>query len=193
METELTVDQIFSDLASHMIQGMMVHEQLMNLYLYLGLRGYAKEQEYHYISETEGYIRLCGYLIEHHDSLVKPGHPTDPAVIPDLWYNGKRQGISPQNRTQAIYYAMESWINWEKDTKFLYESAYKDLLSIHEVAAAEFIKDYILDVEEELTGIKTNKLHKDSMDFDIVSILEEQNKYEKTFRKELKKVYGGKE
>ena len=56
---------IFSAIASHMIKGMMVHEQLMNSYQFLGLAGYATCHEYHYISESKGYADLCKYAIEH--------------------------------------------------------------------------------------------------------------------------------
>ena len=49
------------------------------------------------------------------------------------------------------------------------------------------MKEYILDVEEELVYAKSERLAKSSMDFDIVSILEEQEQYERSFKKKIRK------
>ena len=55
----MTIEQVFSRLATRMIGGMMFHEQLMNAYLFMGLPGYAKCHEYHYISETNECFISC--------------------------------------------------------------------------------------------------------------------------------------
>ena len=54
----MSIDEIFSKMSEHMVKGMMVHEQLMNSYLYLGLKGYAACHEYHYLEETKGVLPL---------------------------------------------------------------------------------------------------------------------------------------
>ena len=71
--------------------------------------------------------------------------------------------------------------------KALYEEIYSDLINQGEIPLAEFVKEYVLDVEEELVYAKTERLAKSSMDFDIVSILEEQEQYERSFKKKIRK------
>lgn len=181
----MTVDEVFEALASRMITGMMVHEQLMNSFRLLGLEGYAKCHEYHYISETKGYIRLTNYKVEHFGSLIKQGPVPIPDVIPDSWFGFNRDEVDRGTRQQAIAAAFDEWIIWETGSKELYSVAFDELMSQSEIAAAEFIKEYILDVEEELVYAKTEKIHKASMDYDMTSIVEEQKQSVKFFEKKI--------
>lgn len=185
----MSIDEIFSKMSEHMIKGMMVHEQLMNSYLYLGLKGYAACHEYHYLEETKGHIRLNTYKIEHYDSLVVGTFDRSdvPRIVPDSWFTFKRNTVDANTRTKAIAAAYDEWINWESETKALYEEIYSDLINQGEIPFAEFAKEYILDVEEELVYAKSERLAKSSMDFDIVSILEEQEQYERSFKKKIRK------
>ena len=44
----MTLEEIFSELAAHAIEGMMIHDQMITYYCFLSLKGYAKCHEYHY-------------------------------------------------------------------------------------------------------------------------------------------------
>ena len=68
------------------------------------------------------------------------------------------------------------------------EGLYKEAIDSKFVPLSEFVKGYILDVEGELVFAKNELISKRAMDFDIVSILEEQSELEKTFRKKIKKI-----
>ena len=185
----MSIDEIFSKMASHMIEGMMVHEQLMNAYLFLNLSGYAACHEHHYLSETKGYIRLCHYKAEHLNSLIQSTFTSKntPDIIPSSWFTSSREQVNASTRKQAMETALDTWINWEEETKTLYEGFYTELLNTDHVAEAEFVKGYILDVEDEIVYARNEKILKTAMAFDIVSILEEQNKVMKFFKDKIKK------
>ena len=140
----MSIDEIFSSLSSHMIKGIMLHEQLMNSYLFLGLYGYAKCHEYHYLSETKGSILLKRFVIDHYGILIKQENFSIPDIIPASWLTIHREDVDRSTRYQAMTAALNTWISWEEETRDLYETAYKELLSKNDVPAAEFIKDYIL-------------------------------------------------
>ena len=186
----MPIEKIFSDLSTHMIQGMMTHEQLMNSYRFLGLQGYAACHEFHYLSETKGYVTLCRYKAEHFSSIVKSGRPSDPAIIPDSWYGKRREEVNPKTRREAMEAALSEWIRWEESTLSLYSSVYKDLLDLGLIDFAEFVKSYIVDVSDELVYARNEFLQKSAMDFDIVSVLEEQDKVERSFKKKIRRLYG---
>jgi len=91
----MTASEIFSKIASHIIEGIMVHEQLMNSYLFMGLSGYAACHEYHYLSESVGYSALCEYVVNHFDMLVIDDDvPSNPGLIPNSWMNVKRTSVN---------------------------------------------------------------------------------------------------
>ena len=184
----MTVVENLSRMASHMISGMMVHEQLMNAYLFIGLKGYAACHEYHYLEETKSYISICKYSIEHFDEIVSaPLNPNDiPTIIPTSWAGFNKFHIDVKTKSQVSESALKEWIEWEEKTKALYESIYDEVVK-EDIPASEFIKGYILDVESEITYAKNELLDKRSRSFDMVSILEEQKEYERSFKKKIRK------
>jgi hypothetical protein len=70
---------------------------------------------------------------------------------------------------------LEKWVAWERSTKSLYERMYTELTGKGEVAARKIVEDLICDVSEELEKAEQYHLNKKAIDFDIVSIIEEQN------------------
>lgn len=180
---------IFSAIASHMIKGMMVHEQLMNSYQFLGLAGYATCHEYHYISESKGYADLCKYAIEHFSFICTASKVDDPGIIPNSWRESVRESVTKEVRSKALRSALQEWINWEMETVKLYSGFYTKLISMEEIPAADFVEHYILDAEKEATFAKDELNKKMAIDFDIVSIMEEQEEFESIYKKKLRKVY----
>jgi len=171
-----------------MIDGMMVHKQLMDSYLFLDLNGYAKCHEYHYICESRGYVELSRYKLEHYGSLIQQGPLKIPDIIPGSWFDVTRDSVDSETRHKAIIAALEEWIAWEKGTRELYTNLFDELMTMSEIATAEFLKGYILDVEDEIVYATNERIRKASMGYDIVSIVEEQSYTEKFFDKKIRKL-----
>lgn len=186
----MTMVEIFSRIGTQMVKGMMVHEQLMKAYLFLGLNGNAACHEYHHLSETKAYISICKYANDHFDMILKSDDKFQgiPDIIPQSWYVNTRDKVDTNTRTQAMEEALITWIEWEESTKKVYENLYLDLEKL-DVPAAEYVKSLVLDVEEEIVYARKELLVKRSMAFDIVSIMEEQEEMERTFRKKIKKAF----
>lgn len=184
----MTASDIFSEIASHMIEGIMVHEQLMNSYLFIGLPGYATCHEYHYLSESIGYSMFCEYIADHFDMLITGGIPLNPGLIPNSWMNTKRVSVTQQIRHEALEAAFNEWLKWEENTVNLYSDMYKELIKLNLIPASELVKKYILDAEEELAYARNELISKEAMDYDIVSILEEQEDCKKKYKKKIKKI-----
>ena len=54
----MDIDGIFAKIASHMIKGMMIHNELTNYYTFLGLDGYRKFQRKRFIEESKSFLDL---------------------------------------------------------------------------------------------------------------------------------------
>ena len=188
MESILTIDEIFSILASHMLQGIMLHEQFMNVYLFLGFYGYSKCHEYHYLSETDDYILLNQYKILHFDKLISLNPLINLNIIPESWLYSTSQGVDKSTYMQALEAVLNTWINWEEETKNLYSNMYEHMLDIHEIAAAEFIYDYIRGVDKELLYAKHELLYKNTIGFDLISMVEEQDRYKDKFSEKIRRL-----
>ena len=172
----MTIEEIYNKLASHMIQGMMIHEQLANYYDFLGLKGYKRCHEYHYMNESCMYRKLCRYYINHHNKLIEESEFDNPNIIPKSWYNYTRQDVDTNTKRNAVKQGLEKWVEWEKETKKLYENMYMELQNIGEIASAEFISCFVRDVDRELKKAERYHLNKQATDYDISNIIMEQNK-----------------
>ena len=187
----MTASEIFSRIASHIIEGIMVHEQLMNSYLFMGLPGYATCHEYHYLSESIGYSAFCEYVVDHFDVLIVGDNaPQNPGLIPNSWMNAKRTSVNQQIRHEALEAAFNEWLKWEEETITLYSDMYKELIKLNLIPASEFIKKYIMDAEEEAVYARDELISKEAMNYDIVSIVEEQKNIKKQFKKKIINIGG---
>lgn len=178
----MSVEEVFSTLSAHMVRGVMLHEQLASYYDFLGLKGYKRCHEYHYLCESINYRKLCRYYINHFNKLIPEKDIENVNVIPMSWYRYSRDDVDTNTRRNAVKTGVETWVAWEKETKNIYEKAYKDLFEMGEVAAALKIACFIEDVDRELKQADRKHLHLMSVDYDSCVIAEEQcyihDKYE---------------
>ena len=66
----MELKEIYSKISEHMINGMMLHDQMANYYDFLGLKGYKRCHEYHFMKETCDYRGLCRYYINHYSEFL---------------------------------------------------------------------------------------------------------------------------
>lgn len=186
----MTVDEIYSEIAAHMIKGMMMHEQMANYYDFLGLKGYKCCHEFHYLTETCSYRALCRYFINHHNKLIPEKRIENPKIIPDIWYKHTRFDVDPGTKRNSVKIGLTKWVEWERDTKKLYEQMYANLLELGEVASAIKIKELICDVDQELKKAERYLLNKETIGYDLVEIIsEQQSEHVKYTRKINKSIF----
>ena len=144
------MEEIFAKLKAHMLEGMVFHDEMSRYYDFLSLCDYRDEHKKRYEEETKGYQRLCEYYMHHYNKLL-PNLPMNrPDEIPDSWYMYKRQDVDTNTRKNAVRSGMQKWVEWESETKDLYEEMCGELLNNGEIASACFISKYITDVDHEL-------------------------------------------
>ena len=184
----MTVEEIFSKISKHMIDGIMTHSQLADYYNFIGLKGYSKCHEYHFLIENCNFRKLCNYYIKHFNKLI-PELPNDnPHVIPTTWFGYSRVEVDSSTRKTAIQSGIEKWVNWENSTKRFYQTMYTELISLKEVAAAEEIKKYLSDVDEELEVAQQKHLENKAIDYDIFDIIAKQDEIYKKYDKKIKEI-----
>ena len=184
----MTVDEIFAEVSAHMVKGMMVHESMANYYDFLGLCGYKRCHEYHYLKETLAHRALNRYFINHHNKLVPYRKIDDPEIIPETWYGRVRQDADANTKKNGVRNGLAKWVDWEKDTKKLYEQMYKELMDIGEVASAMKFKELICDVDHELKNAERYQLNKEATNYDINGIIAEQRKKHNKYEKMMKEM-----
>lgn len=183
----MELEEIYAEISTHMIKGMMFHEQMANYYDFLGLEGYKRCHEYHYLEESCAHRGLNRYFINHHNKLIPEVEFEAPDVIPTNWYSHVRQDVDINTKRNAIKNGLVKWVEWERKTKKLYEKMYKELITIDEVASAIKIKELICDVDQELKEAERYHLNKEAINYDLSDIIAEQKSKHDKYKKEMKK------
>lgn len=184
----MIVEEIFTKLKNHMLEGMVFHDQLARYYDFLNLKGYKRCHEFHYFEETIGYRKLCRYFMNHYNMFIPYDDMDNPQVIPESWYRYTRQEVDPGTKKTAIKTGVEKWVKWEKATKQLYQDMYHELISIGEVAAAKKVAEYVCDVDCELKYAERKHIDLETIGYDLPTIVMEQHELHEKYRKMLEKI-----
>lgn len=170
----MTVEEIFSRMKAHALEGMVFHDEMVRYFDFLNLCGYRDCHKWHYDDETEGYRKLCEYYMNHFNRLL-PTQPMErPDVIPPSWLGYTRQDVDTGTKASAVKTAIKRWVQWERETKDLYESMYAELLNENEIAAAKFVCGYVQNVDNELKEAEKVHINLETVGYDIGYILSNQ-------------------
>lgn len=184
----MTVEEIFSALDSHLVKGLMMHEQMADYYDFLNLAGYKRLHEYQFISESVELRGLHRYYVNHFEKLLPDLEIENPRAIPYGWYGHKRMDIAPEEKKRYIRDGIEKWVAWETDTKTVYQKAYKELCEIGEIAAAGKIKKMIDAADQELKRACRMRLSLKMIDYDLTTIYLCQDEIHEEYREKEQKI-----
>lgn len=185
----MTIEEIFSHLSAHMIKGLMIHDQLATAYDFLNLCGYKKCHEYHYFEESYNYRCLQDYYLEHFHKLIPEEKIDNPETIPANWHKYSRPEVDANTKRAAVKDFMKKWVDWEKDTKALLESSYKELYELGEVGAALKIAKFIKGNCKELAKAQEKQMYLENISYDISTILSEQYELCEKYWHKMKDIF----
>lgn len=170
----MTVSEIMGKITAHMIEGLMLHEQMGQYYRFLGMNGYAENHDWHYGQESIMYRFVRDYYITHYNMLPPKVTATNPNAIPDGWYRYKRDEVDTNTKRSAVKNGLTAWRTWEEDTKALYQKMYSELMALGEVAFASVVESIIVDTDKELADVMAYFLRHKADDYSMESIMAEQ-------------------
>ena len=153
------------------------------------MKGYAKCHEYHYAEETAGYRRLSRYFMEHQHKFIPVLPMNKPDVIPTNWTNATQQQVDAGTRQSGIKTGFEKWVQWEKDTKAIYQDAYKSLVEMGEPATADFILEYVRAVDDELGHAEREHIKHDSIGYDLIAMVGWQEELCEKYKQKIKNMF----
>lgn len=168
----MTIEEIFNQLASHMVEGIMYHDDMAKAYDFLALRGFARCHDYHHICETKSYRELSHYYSTHYHKLIQLNKLDQPQIVPESWYKYTTLDVDISTKRNAVKELMTKWVKWETETKNLYQAMRQELCSIGEVAAALYIDCLICDVDEELVWAQKKQIKLETLGYDIGAIIQ---------------------
>ena len=175
----MTTHNVFTKLANRMVGAMMIHTQLTELFNFIDLKSDAKRQKKQLHEESDGLLKLEKYVAQHHHMLITSNNPPQVDILNIGILKQHNDELSPDNKIYLIQYAMKEWIEWEKESKIMYEDAYRNLVDMSEIATADFVLQYVRDVDKELRDAELLYRVRDAIDWDLATIYDKQARLNK--------------
>ena len=184
----MSIDLIFSELAGHQLEGVMLHAELSNYFDFLALSGFTAQQEYRFLEESKEDRELHRYYIEHFNRMIDIStvNLDSASRIPRDMFTMTRYDLINDDRRMAIKAAFDEWVTWERDTRRFLEGIYVKLFDESAISAGNFVLQKISDVAEELRQAEEQSLMLQSMDYDLPNIYDMQDDYFKFYTKKIK-------
>lgn len=170
----MATHNIFTKLANRMVGAMMVHTQLTELFNFIDLKSDAKRQKKQLHEETDGLLKLEKYAAQHHHILITSNNPPQVDILNLSMLKQPNDKLSPDNKIYLIQYALKEWIEWERESKIIYEDAYHNLVDMSEIAAGDFVLQYVRDVDKELRDAELLYRVRYAIDWDLATIYDKQ-------------------
>lgn len=184
----MTIEEIFSKLSAHTIRGMMIHEGMANYYDFLGFHGFKRCHEYHYLHETLLNRKIQRFYINKYNKLIPESEIDSTSVIPANWLRYTRQNVDATTKRNAVVSGFDMWVKWERDTCELYSNLCIELEDMGEIAAAELLRDLIMDNNREIKKAERTQLKLAATDYDMTYIVECQEKLHDKYKERTEKI-----
>ena len=184
--------EVFNQISNRLVEATMMHSELGDLFAYLGLDGFAKTQDYQFLSENYERQLVNRYAIYHLGYVVSNGGVRGSKYIPSELNGVSRVDVNVLDKKDMTRYAVETWVNWETETKELYGNWYVDLCDNHCISSSLFVDGLVRDVDDELKRANEILVELKNVNFEMRDIVLIQEKYEREYdkmlRKELKEI-----
>ena len=177
---------IFSEIIVRHIEGVMLHTDLADMFDFMAMRGFKREQEYHALKEFCEMRGVSRYAINHINQMPNGQGAKGKDIISAAWYNATRYQVSENDRKSKTKELYSKWQEWEKETKELYEKKYKELMDLGAVASALKVKEIICDVDYELKCLERCMLEYSAVGWDIEYIMYKQPEIHDCYEKKMK-------
>ena len=170
----MEVSEIFSKIISHMGYGLIVHDQISQVFGFLNLYGYQYEHNQHYFEENQNYKKIQNYFIKHFHRLPPQESIPKQAIIPENWYKYTSFDVDINTKRNTIQDLMKKWIVWEKEAIEVFKTGYKELREKEEFAAAKLIENCLLETTEELADAEREFINLETINYDMSVIVPAQ-------------------
>lgn len=185
---DCNLHEVFGIVVARMTEALMLHDDMSNMYDFLNLRGYKRVHETQFFKEAVSRKKFIRFVLNHYSFIPKKNEVKRINIIPHDWYNYERKDVSTQIRKQAVEHSFGQYMEWERESKEIYEACAKRLYELGELDAYCYMLEIVKCVGNELKELERMLLSLKSVSFDILYIESEQEKIHDKYREELNNI-----
>lgn len=179
--------EVFNLISNRLVEATMMHSELGDLFAYLGLDGFVKTQDYQFVSENYDRNLVNRYAIFNLGYVINNDGVRGSKYIPGELNGVARLDVNSLDKKDMTRYAVETWVNWETETKELYGNWYINLCDNHSISSSLFVDNLVKGVDDELKRASNILVELKNVNFEMRDIVLMQEKYKRDYDKMLRK------
>lgn len=184
----MTREEIFSAISARQIEGIMLHDQLVQCFTFLHLDGYKRLQEFRFMDEAAEHRNMVRFYIERYNRLIPGAHAGNPAVIPESWMGRTRLEVDTATKRMAVRDMFKRWVNWESSTVSRLQAHAQALYSTGDIVYADYIGRMAQDVSNVLKTATGMMIDLEAVDYDMTAILDRQPALHRKYKHKLQEI-----
>lgn len=175
--------EIFEKISTRLIEATMMHSNFDDLLSYLGFQGFARIHDYQYIDETYELRKINKYSVEHLNYLIYNENIAVKKYLPDEFNRFNRTDVNKLDKRDIVRYVIETWVDWETQTKELYGNLRYELDNLHDSASGLYVDKLTESVDYELRRANDILTILLSCDYDLNTMVILQSKYSSMYNR----------
>lgn len=192
-EKERCAEEVYIEIDEHMQKALALHEQLADYFCFLGLQGFKRKLEYQYMCEVAEKRKLHHKYTNIHHKIIPFKQAELPHIIPSDWRRYTTNDVNDNVLSRYVKNAMQTYKEWEEQTKSLYEQEWQKCSDCGLVADAEYIAKLVKGVTKEIKQITRMCEQLNGTGYEAVAIHSMQDKYHEKFKNKYEEEYTNKD
>lgn len=184
----MTPIEIFSEIYTHKLKGVMFHAECASLYDFMGLRGYKRCHEYQSLSEFCQAISVSRYAINHLNQMLIDNPHQIQKITPANWKTATRFDVGDNDRKTMIRDIYKKWRDWETITKQYLSKKYKELFDAGNIPCSLKVQSMLSDVDSELKELERTYIKLNAVNYNIEYIVSIQDMIHEEYEKKEKEI-----
>lgn len=180
--------EVFEAINERQLMATDFHCQMVSLFDFLNLPGLKAMHEYQFLSEALEHMKTKRYFLAHHQKLLRDGEMEYKRYIESDWFENDRSRVQTQMREQSVKEAINTYYEWEYETKDFLEQCINRLNEIGCASDIKMVNELLEDVMDELKHIDRLRIELDGVGYDSEYIFMIQDKLKGKYKEKVKEI-----
>jgi len=169
--------QILGEINKNYLTALRVHDELSQVFEFIGLQGYSLWHFYQYLEESCTQRKIKAYITDTYGVYCVDEAPPNVNIGEPLLKGKTRKGLKIETSWDIVKKAFAAYCAFEEKNLQLYQQKALQAFQNGDISVFNFISDLVRDVKNELTYLNGKMAELASYNYEMAQISAEQDTY----------------
>ena len=172
------IRNIMKETYDHIMNGVIMHSNMVDFYDFLHLKGFRKWQEHNVEEEFCHVTEIQHHFIKRHHMMIPPyeEHFTS-GVIPTSWYDHSAIEVTKDDIVREVKRSLHEYLDWERKTQIFLKEKTKELIELDAFAEYMDLRELEENVACEIHYLENLIIELESVGYDSIYIQRLQERF----------------